>query len=87
MPPMVKRSRTKSSGLEDEGHANQRTHQMCPIGADFKHFYGAKPLRISAVRQGLVNHASQGLVNHESKSGSGDIGLTSLFKSKRQELR
>jgi len=47
-----------------KGTPISETHQMCPIGADFKHFYGAKPLRISVLRQGLVNHASQGLVNH-----------------------
>jgi hypothetical protein len=52
---------------------------MCLIGADFKHFYGAEPLRISTLRQGLVNHAL--------KSARGDIGLTSLFKSKRTEPR
>jgi hypothetical protein len=61
------------------GTPTSETHQMCLIGADFKHFYGAKPLRISALRQGLVNHAL--------KSASGDIGLTSLFKSKRTEPR
>jgi hypothetical protein len=65
--------------LENEGHADQRTHQMCLIGADFKHFYGAEPLRISALWQGLVNHAL--------KSARGDTGLTSLFKSKRTEPR
>jgi hypothetical protein len=41
---------------------------MCPTGKDFKHFYAAKPLRISAPWQGLVNHARQGLVNHAMKS-------------------
>jgi hypothetical protein len=64
-------------GLEDEGRPDQRTHQMCSIGADFKHFYGARPLRISAIQQGLVNHALN--------FAPGDIGLTSLFKSKRTE--
>jgi hypothetical protein len=52
---------------------------MCPIGADFKHFYDDRPLRISAIQQGLVKHAL--------KSAPGDIGLTSLFKSKRKEPR
>ena len=31
---MVKRSRTNSPSLD----ANQATHEMCPIDADFKHF-------------------------------------------------
>jgi hypothetical protein len=56
---------------------------MCPIGKDFKRFREAKPLRISARQQGLVNHAGQGLVNHAIKSCPGDSGLTSLFKPKR----
>src|SRR6266581_2567097 len=69
--------------LEEGAGATQQTHQMCPIGADFKHFHKAKPVRISRGRQGLVNHASQGLVNHAGKSRPGDIGLTSLFKPNR----
>src|SRR5438046_2863922 len=55
--------------LEERAGATQQTYQMCPIGADFKHFRAAKPVRISRGRQGLVNHASQGLVNHAGKSG------------------
>jgi hypothetical protein len=69
--------------LEEGAGATQQTHQMCPISADFKHFRRAKHVRISAVWQGLVNHVHQGLVNHAGKSAPGEIGLTSLFKSKR----
>jgi hypothetical protein len=28
--------------IEDEAKANQETHQMCPIDADFKHFHAAR---------------------------------------------
>jgi hypothetical protein len=80
---MVKSSRTGIPDLEGAASATQQTHQMCLISADFKHFCKQKPLRISVVRQGLVNHASQGLVNHASKSSAGDIELTSLFKPNR----
>jgi hypothetical protein len=73
--------------LEEGAGAAQQTYQMCPIGADFKHFRQYRRVRISAFRQGLVNHASQGLVNHACKSCLGDIGLTSLFKSKRTPRR
>jgi hypothetical protein len=69
--------------FEEGAGAAQQTHQMCPIGADFKHFRLPKRVRISAVWQGLVNHVHQGLVNHAGKSAPGEIGLTSLFKSKR----
>jgi hypothetical protein len=82
---MVKSSRTKIPDLEEGASATQQTHQMCPISADFKHFCKQKQLRISVVRQGLVNHASQGLVNHAGKSSPGEIGLTSLFKPKRTQ--
>jgi hypothetical protein len=58
------------------GTPTSETHQMCLIGADFKHFYDAKPLRISALRQGLVNHAL--------KSVSGDIGLTAFLSQNGQ---
>jgi hypothetical protein len=84
---MVKSSRTEIPDLKEGAGATQQTYQMCPISADFKHFRQDKRVRISAFRQGLVNHASQGLVNHADKSRLGDIGLTSLFKSKRTRRR
>jgi hypothetical protein len=80
---MVKRSRRKSPVLNWCRHALAQTHQMCPIGADFKHFRAAENRRISDREQYLVNHANQGLVNHARKSGAGDTGLTRLFKPKR----
>jgi hypothetical protein len=74
----------KIPDLEERARATQQDHQMCPTGKDFKHFCKAKHLRISSVRQGLVNHAGQGLVNHAIKSCPGDSGLTSLLKPKRK---
>jgi hypothetical protein len=65
------------AGGGDERRPNQ---QMCPIGADFKHFLEAEFDEFSAPLQGLVNHASQGLVNHAGESLAGDVGLTSLLK-------
>jgi len=73
----------KIPDFEEGAGATQQTHQMCLIRVDFKRFCKAGRVRISTFRQGLVNHVSQGLVNHAGKSTVGEIGLTSLFKSKR----
>jgi hypothetical protein len=61
-----------------------QTNQMCPIGADFKHFRAPENRRISRAAQYLVNHASQGVVNHARKSDAGHGRLTRLFKAKRK---
>ena len=49
MPRMVKRSRTESRELKEDGRrtggdasANQLIHEMCLIHTDFKHFHAPK---------------------------------------------
>jgi hypothetical protein len=49
-------------------------------------FSPTKSERISAIPQGLVNHARQGVVNHAGGCRAGDAGLTSLFKPIRTGL-
>jgi hypothetical protein len=77
---MVKRSRTQFLGFGGAREQSEQTHQMCPIGMDFKHFRAAGNRRFSARPQHLVNHANQGVVNHARKSNAGDGRLTRLFK-------
>jgi hypothetical protein len=55
---MVKRSRTKSQGLEKDWSsiaegwdANRSIYEMCPIYADFKHFMRPNPKNFADPRK------------------------------------
>jgi hypothetical protein len=85
MTQMVKNSRTKSLAFEGVRAETDKPPDV-PDWRGLQAFSSVRTLRISAVPQRLVNHASQGLVNHGRHLQASDGSLTRLFKLKRTGL-